>query len=38
APVPPRIGYKVTHKFPNQALHDTLRILDNYLQDIFGIQ
>ncbi|MEG6586310.1 LysR family transcriptional regulator [Dendrosporobacter sp. 1207_IL3150] len=37
-PVPPRICYKVTHKFPNQALHDTLRILDNYLQDIFGIQ
>jgi DNA-binding transcriptional LysR family regulator len=38
APLPPRICYKVTHKFPNQALYDTLRILDNYLQDIFGIQ
>ncbi len=37
-PVPPRICYKVTHKFPNQALHEPLRILDNYLQDIFGIQ
>jgi LysR family transcriptional regulator, transcriptional activator of the cysJI operon len=36
--VPPRICYKVTHKFPNQALHEPLRILDTYLQDIFGIQ
>lgn len=36
--VPPRIGYKVTHKFPNQALQEPLRILDNYLQEIFGVQ
>lgn len=36
--VPSRICYKVTHKFPNQALHEPLRILDTYLQDIFGIQ
>jgi len=38
AAVPPRIGYKVTHKFPNQALQEPLRILDHYLQDLFGIQ
>ncbi len=37
ATVPPRICYKVTHKFPNQALQDTLHVLDNYLQNIFGI-
>lgn len=36
--VPPRVCYKVVHKFPNQALSGTLRILDHYLQDIFGIQ
>lgn len=36
--VPPRIGYKVTHKFPNQALQEPLRILDQYLQEIFGVQ
>ncbi len=36
APVPPRICYKVTHKFPNQALHEPLRILDTYLQAVFG--
>ncbi|MEK5239724.1 LysR family transcriptional regulator [Paenibacillus sp. FSL L8-0470] len=35
--VPPRMCYKVTHKFPNQALHEPLRILDNYLQDLLGI-
>jgi len=38
APVPPRICYKVTHKFPNQALQEPLRILDNYLKDVFGRQ
>ncbi|MBP2112009.1 LysR family transcriptional regulator [Paenibacillus silagei] len=36
--VPPRVGYKVTHKFPNQALHEPLQILDNYLQIRFGHQ
>lgn len=36
-PVPPRVCYKATHKFPNQALTGTLRILDQYLQDIFGV-
>lgn len=36
--VPPRICYKVTHKFPNQALQEPLRILDQYLQELFGVQ
>lgn len=37
-PVPPRVCYKVTHKFPNQALQEPLRILDEYLQQVFGVQ
>lgn len=34
----PRVGYKVTHKFPNQALQEPLQILDHYLRDTFGVQ
>lgn len=36
-PIPQRICYKVTHKFPYQALNKTLCILDHYLQTIFGV-
>jgi len=36
-PVPQRICYKATHKFPYQALNKTLDILDHYLQTIFGV-
>lgn len=34
--VPARIGFKVAHKFPNPALREPLRILDGYLQNVFG--
>lgn len=36
-PIPQRICYKATHKFPYQALNKTLCILDHYLQTIFGV-
>lgn len=36
-PIPQRICYKATHKFPYTALNKTLCILDNYLQTIFGV-
>ena len=38
APIPKRICYKVTHKFPYTALTQTLGILDEYLQTIFEMQ
>lgn len=33
-PIPQRICYKVTHKFPYQALNKTLCILDHYLEKL----
>lgn len=33
--LPPRVCYKVTHKFPNQGLQEPLRIMDDYLREIF---
>ncbi|OWA32960.1 LysR family transcriptional regulator [Saccharibacillus sp. O16] len=36
-PLPPRICYQVTHKFPNQALQEPLSIMNDYLQEVCGV-